>query len=155
MINEAIASAVEKITIPDTVKINLPTNFVYMICDFTKLEMVFTNLIMNAIQAMNNSGKVDIKMVERDNDIIIEISDTGHGIPQNIVTKIFEPLFTTKQTGTGLGLASCKKIIEQHNGTIDVTSTVGQGTTFTIKLPKQNRLYVKQEQTQQNKLVIS
>jgi signal transduction histidine kinase len=137
LVNDVISSALEKITIPDYVKINLPKNFVYLVCDFTKLEVVFTNLIMNSIQAMNNVGQVDITIFEQDKNVVIQIADNGCGIPQSIMSRIFEPLFTTKQTGTGLGLASCKKIIEQHKGIINVTSIEGKGTTFTIKIPKQ------------------
>jgi two-component system sensor histidine kinase HydH len=154
LINEAISSAVEKITVPDSVKINLPTNFVYLICDFTKLEVVFTNLIMNSIQAMNNSGQIDIRLFDLDKYVIMQISDTGGGIPQSVMPKIFDPLFTTKQEGTGLGLASCKKIIDQHDGTIDVSSVEGKGTTFTIKIPKQKQITTQTEQ-QKRTLVIS
>ncbi|MEW6043571.1 MAG: nickel-binding protein [Thermoproteota archaeon] len=151
LLNEIISSAIEKITLPDLIRINMPQNFVYLMCDAIKLEIVFTNLIMNSIQAMNNTGQIDIKIFDSDDFVTIQITDTGCGIPEGILPKIFEPLFTTKQTGTGLGLASCKKIIEQHNGTINVTSTEGVGTTFRLYLPKrqmasnvQNNLIVSQ-----------
>jgi two-component system sensor histidine kinase HydH len=143
LLNDIISSAIEKISKPDLVKINVPDNFVYLVCDSIKLEIVFTNLIMNAIQAMNNTGQVDIKILDSDKFVTIQIADTGCGIPENIMTKIFEPLFTTKQIGTGLGLASCKKIIEQHEGIISVSSVEGKGTTFTIKLPKRKLVTVK------------
>jgi two-component system sensor histidine kinase HydH len=68
------------------------------------------------------------------------------------MSKIFEPLFTTKQTGTGLGLASCKKIIEQHDGTIEISSTEGKGTIFTIKLPKKTIIPSKGKQLEKNTL---
>ena len=74
-----------------------------------------------------------ITLKENSNHIVIEIKDSGDGIPHEIIDNIFEPLFTTKQQGTGLGLASVKSIIESHNGTISVTS---QPTIFTITLPK-------------------
>lgn len=134
--NEIIASAIEKITLPDLIKITIPSNFVYVVCDFTKMEVTLTNLIMNAIQAMNNKGQISISLNEDQKAVTIKITDTGSGIPTAIMPRIFDPLFTTKQEGTGLGLASCKKIIEQHGGTIDVSSQVGKGTTFTISLPK-------------------
>ncbi|MDE1819204.1 MAG: HAMP domain-containing histidine kinase, partial [Thaumarchaeota archaeon] len=67
----------------------------------------------------------------------IEIEDTGPGIPQNLLTKIFDPLFTTRQIGTGLGLASCKNIVEKHGGHIDIKTKVDHGTTFIINIPKQ------------------
>ncbi len=153
LVNDIMASAIEKITVPDSVKITLPSNFVYLVCDFTKLEVVFTNLIINAIQAMNNVGQVDIKIVDLDKHVVIQIADTGCGIPQNIMSKIFEPLFTTKQTGTGLGLASCKKIIEQHDGAIEISSTEGKGTIFTIKLPKRNIVPSQEKQLERNTLV--
>lgn len=136
LVNEIIASAIEKISKPDLIKINMPANFVYLVCDSTKMEVAFTNLIMNAIQAMNNSGQVNIDLAEDPQSVTIQVRDRGAGIPSDILPKIFEPLFTTKQEGTGLGLASCKKIVEQHGGTIHVSSTMGQGTTFTIKIPK-------------------
>jgi two-component system sensor histidine kinase AtoS len=63
------------------------------------------------------------------------VSDTGNGIPQENLTKIFEPYFSTKETGTGLGLAIVQKIIDIHNGSIDVESTVGEGTKFTVRIP--------------------
>ncbi|MEO9308810.1 MAG: nickel-binding protein [Nitrososphaera sp.] len=136
LLNEIISSAIEKITLPDSVRINMPQNFVYLVCDPIKLEIVFTNLIVNAIQAMDNAGQIDIKIFDGNDFVTIQITDTGHGIAENVLPKVFEPLFTTKQTGTGLGLASCKKIIEQHNGTINVSSTEGVGTTFRLYLPK-------------------
>ncbi|MFY9300998.1 MAG: nickel-binding protein [Candidatus Nitrosotenuis sp.] len=136
LLNEILESALDKIVRPDTIKIVIPTNYVYVVCDFTKLEVVFTNLITNSIQAMSSVGQIEIKFLDDVNNTTIRISDTGCGIPQDDLPKIFEPLFTTKQTGTGLGLPSCKQIIEQHYGTIDVSSDVGRGTTFTISFPK-------------------
>jgi two-component system sensor histidine kinase HydH len=136
LVNEIIESAIKKITMPDLIKINMPANYVYVVCDFTRMEIVITNLLMNAIQAMNNAGQIDIILTENQKQVMIQIRDRGCGIPQEIMSNIFEPLFTTKQEGTGLGLASCKKIIEQHGGIIDVSSVVGKGTTFTMTLPK-------------------
>ena len=137
LLNDAINLALEKIVRPDDIQIILPTNFVYCVCDQAKLEIVLANLIMNAIQAINGKGQIRITIHDTPNDVLIQVSDTGSGIPENILPKIFEPLFTTKQIGTGLGLASCKKIIEQHGGLISVTSKEGYGTTFSIILPKQ------------------
>jgi two-component system sensor histidine kinase HydH len=82
---------------------------------------------------MNNKGEINVRLLDKDEYIIIEIEDSGSGIPEENLEKIFDPLFTTKQTGTGLGLVTCKNIIEQHGGTISVTSPP---TIFTIKLPK-------------------
>jgi two-component system sensor histidine kinase HydH len=119
--------------IPDGVNINLPLNKCTITCDVQRLEPVFSNLIINAIQSMNNKGEINVRLLDKDEYIIIEIEDSGSGIPEENLEKIFDPLFTTKQTGTGLGLVTCKNIIEQHGGTISVTSPP---TIFTIKLPK-------------------
>lgn len=137
LLNDIIGDTLEKIVIPDTVTITLPTNFVYAVCDGIKMEVVLTNLIINSIQAMNNSGQIGIILSDMPNDVMIQISDTGCGIPSGVLSKIFEPLFTTKQTGTGLGLASCKKIVEQHMGMITASSKEGKGTTISIILPKE------------------
>ena len=91
------------------------------------------NIIMNAVEANNERGEVSIRIQDINNEIIIEIEDSGSGVPQELMTKIFEPLFTTKQRGTGLGLASCKRIIEQHGGSIYVKT---KPSIFSIKLPK-------------------
>lgn len=144
LLNEIIASTLEKIVKPDAVKINIPKNFVYCICDSTKIEVVMTNLLVNAIQAMNNKGEIDIRLFDAKNDVMIQVTDTGCGIAEEYISKVFDPLFTTKQTGTGLGLASCKKIIAQHNGIIKVSSELNKGTTFTIILPK-NKIKVSQK----------
>lgn len=146
LLNDILASALDKITKPDTIKIKMPTNFVYAMCDFTKMEVVFTNLLMNAIQAINDFGQIEIELVDDGDATSIRISDTGCGISHDVLPKIFEPLFTTKQTGTGLGLPSCKQIVERHYGTIKASSKVGVGTTFTITLPKDHtELHTKTE----------
>jgi len=114
-----------------------------------QLLQVFLNLFVNARQAMVEAGgKLSVQgRGEQDGWVIIEISDTGCGIQSDMVGKIFEPFVSTKtqakqsdQKGTGLGLMVCKDIIEEHGGTIDVSSESGIGTTFTIRLPsRENR----------------
>lgn len=103
------------------------------------LRSVFNNLFINAIQAMESTGgHLGIK-ISPDGDMVrFEISDTGGGIPSENVSKIFEPYFSTKETGTGLGLAIVQKIVDIHNGSISVDSTVGSGTKFTLNLPRSN-----------------
>lgn len=117
----------------DPTKISLPKNDAKILCDLHMMEVVFVNLIMNSLQATKNNSDIKISLKELDDVVQIEVEDTGEGISEDVLPKIFEPLFTTKQKGTGLGLASCKKIIEQHNGTIFVKNNP---TTFTITLPK-------------------
>jgi signal transduction histidine kinase len=101
--------------------------------DKIKMESVLSNLILNSIQAIEGNGKITVSMEEKDSQHHITIVDSGKGIDSKIINDIFEPLFSTKMEGTGLGLASVKTIIEAHGGTISVTSPP---TIFTIILPK-------------------
>ncbi len=95
------------------------------------LRSVFNNLFINAVQAIGgDGGHLNVKLSPDDDMVRIEIADTGNGIPEENLSKIFEPYFSTKETGTGLGLAIVHKIIEIHNGTIEVDSKVGEGTKF-------------------------
>jgi len=132
-LKELVQSSIDKVNIPNNVKVTVSEKDVTVDCDTTKLDAVFTNIIINAIQAMYEGGKIEIKISEKNNLAIIQFIDSGDGISEENMSKIFEPLFTTKQKGTGLGLASCKNIIEQHQGEINVTNNP---TTFTIILPK-------------------
>jgi signal transduction histidine kinase len=132
-LSEIINEAAGRITKPENVKINLPQNDIKIICDAKRLEVVFINLITNAVQAVGDKGKITVKINSDMDKSYISIEDSGPGIPSDIMPKIFDPLFTTKQTGTGLGLPSCKNIIEQHNGAISVKNNP---TTFTVIIPK-------------------
>ena len=134
-----IKSAVDKITIPERIEIVLPTNDFKTFCDENKIEVVLVNLIINAIHAIKENGKIMIRVFEEENSQVIEVEDDGQGIPRAILPRIFEPLFTTKNSGTGLGLSSCKNIIESHKGTITVQSSEGVKTIFTIRLPKNSK----------------
>lgn len=101
------------------------------------LRSVFNNLFINAVQAMGtDGGNLSIKISPDDRFVKFEIADTGNGIPPENLSKIFEPYFSTKDTGTGLGLAIVHKIVDIHNGSIDVESEEGKGTRFTVRLPK-------------------
>ncbi|HEX8286538.1 MAG TPA: ATP-binding protein [Pyrinomonadaceae bacterium] len=101
------------------------------------LRSVFNNLFINAVQAMEkDGGNLNITISPDTDHVKIEISDTGCGITEEHRSKIFEPYFSTKETGTGLGLAIVKKIIDDHNGTIEVESASNVGTKFTVKLPR-------------------
>ena len=104
--------------------------------DEKQLERVFLNLTKNAVQAMPNGGTLTIATNETKDHFEIAFTDTGTGIPEDNMNKLFTPLFTTKAKGIGMGLAICKNIVEQHGGTIEAQSKAGQDTTFTIKLPK-------------------
>ena len=132
---EILQLSLQRIRVPSDIKITIPKNDVKIFSDSEKLEVVFVNLIGNAIQAMNK-GNIDIRFTEEDKFILIEVEDSGLGIPKELLPKIFDPLFTTREVGTGLGLVSCKNIIKKHNGTIEVDTVIGTGTTFKIRLPK-------------------
>ncbi|MCA1991402.1 MAG: PAS domain S-box protein [Coleofasciculus sp. S288] len=105
-------------------------------CYPDELNQVWTNLLHNAIQAMNNKGTLEISVTEKNHQIVVEITDSGCGISPEIQSKIFEPFFTTKPAGegSGLGLNIVRKIIDKHQGTIEVESVPGK-TTFTVSIP--------------------
>ncbi len=130
---ETVSLSVAKIKKSAELSINIVGENIESVYDADKLEVVLDNIIMNAVEANNERGEVSIRIIDGNNEIIIEVEDAGSGVPQELMTKIFEPLFTTKQRGTGLGLASCKRIIEQHGGSISVKT---KPSIFSIKLPK-------------------
>jgi len=114
------------------VTVNLPESNVKIKCDARKIEGVLSNLINNAVQALDGQGEIDVETESDSKFLTIMVKDSGPGIPDENLDKIFEPMFTTKTTGTGLGLVICKSIIEQHGGTISVSN---KPTAFTITLP--------------------
>jgi two-component system sensor histidine kinase HydH len=105
-------------------------------CDPDLLNVALANLLQNAIQASHPGGRVDIGAQASDTDVQISISDQGTGIVPEHLENIFNPFFTTKPDGVGLGLAIVSKIIDEHQGRISVESVKGSGTTFLIRLPK-------------------
>ncbi|MBK9096877.1 MAG: PAS domain-containing protein [bacterium] len=107
-----------------------------MTVDPELLKQSLINLLQNAIDAVYNNGIVEINYFKKENDLIIEVSDNGKGIPENIKTKIFDLYFTTKPEGTGLGLSIVQKIIAEHGGTIEVSSEVNKYTKFKITIPQ-------------------
>ncbi|UCD63482.1 MAG: PAS domain S-box protein [Candidatus Zixiibacteriota bacterium] len=106
-------------------------------CYPNQLNQVFMNLVVNACQAIDGKGTVTITTSEKDGNVIVEISDTGKGIPEEDLQKVFDPGFTTKGSGvgTGLGLSIVHQIVQEHQGEIEIDSKTGQGTTFRIILP--------------------
>jgi two-component system, NtrC family, sensor kinase len=115
---------------------NYQTQLPYVLCYPDELNQVWTNLIHNALQAMENKGILRIDVVQQNTRVLVSITDSGKGISPEIMPKIFEPFFTTKPAGegSGLGLDIVRKIIEKHQGKIDVESMPAQ-TTFTVSLP--------------------
>lgn len=130
---EILKLAMNKIPEKSDVVLDIQQNDMTLNCDKQKMAVVFSNIMLNSIQAMNNGGKITIRFYQTPKDTIIDFEDTGPGIPQNIIHKIFDPLFTTKQQGTGLGLATCKNIIQHHGGNITVSNNP---TKFTVTIPR-------------------
>ncbi|TJY41071.1 diguanylate cyclase [Cohnella pontilimi] len=108
---------------------------IYVMADRDKMVQVLLNLIRNAFEAMKEPGTVSVRLKRDAGMCRIEVEDTGCGISESGLQKIFNPFYTTKENGTGLGLSICKKIIQDHGGSLDVESVVGQGSLFRIKLP--------------------
>ncbi len=113
-----------------------------VICaDRNQLQQVLFNLMLNAVQAIENEGTLDVVVKKKEKSADIEINDSGEGIKSETLSLLFKPFFTTKHKGTGLGLAISKRIIEQHNGYIQITSEPGKGTKVKISLPlEQNKV---------------
>ena len=103
--------------------------------DPTQIKQIFLNVLMNAVESMPDGGKLDVDIKSVDETIRIYIIDTGKGIQQSVLQNIYDPFFTTKQSGTGVGLSVSLKIIEEHGGTIDAVSELGKGTTMLLTLP--------------------
>lgn len=137
-VDELVEKAIERIQIPAQVTLqkDLQLQDLTAEVDEDELRQVLVNLLENACQAMTSGGRLSVGTKAQESGILIEIGDTGCGIPQEFLNKIFTPFFTTKSRGTGLGLAVVKKIIEHHHGTIQVESKVGEGTLFRIQIPR-------------------
>ena len=119
--------------IPSTIQVNLPKNNFQVLGNFYKLVVVLSNIVENSIEAMKNDGVINIFAREGSDYVLIDIKDSGPGLPDETIKKAFSSLYTTKPDGNGLGLKISKTIIELHGGTISVRNNP---TTFSIKLPK-------------------
>jgi signal transduction histidine kinase len=136
-ISNLIDDMLLSVTLPENIRVSVQVGeaFPSLKVDPTMIKRVLTNLVTNAQQAMPDGGQLTIKLSKTGETVLISVQDTGIGIPDENLDKLFKPLFTTKSKGQGLGLAVCKRMIEALNGTIIVVSTVDVGSTFTIKLP--------------------
>jgi len=127
LIDETISST----TIPEDIRVlNLIQDDVTFFVDPSRIKRVFLNLIDNAVDAMPQGGTLTIENMKTQDLLEVTFTDTGSGIPEEIIEDIWKPLFTTKARGMGFGLAICKKIVEAHDGSISVNSSVGEGTSF-------------------------
>jgi len=131
-----IEAAMQLVKVPGNIKIkNLAGTTPSLQIDAAKTQRVFVNLIGNAVDAMPTGGELTITSVEDGRTLEVRLSDTGEGIPDEVMRNLWKPLKTTKPKGVGLGLAICKRIVEAHSGSIEVESILGKGTAFTIRLP--------------------
>ncbi len=125
-----------------TLEKNYDPSLPEVVVDSNLMEQVFMNIILNALDAMHGSGTLTVRTRRNNGWAEVEFSDTGTGMPEEILDKIFDPFFTTKDStegmGMGLGLAISYGVVKNHNGDISVSSKAGQGTTFSIRLPLDN-----------------
>ncbi len=135
-LTKLIASVFQTVRIPDKIFLKIDIEgFLTIPTDPTLMRRAITNLVNNAVQAMPEGGKLEVTAHKTDHEMVIEVSDTGKGIPEEIKPRLFTPLVTTKAKGQGLGLAVVKRLVEALGGSITFDSEVGKGTKFTVTLP--------------------
>jgi len=136
-INAVVEGALGEIDLPSNVHLRrqLEYGLAAVTADTAQMRQVVSNLVTNAIQAMPDGGGLTVITSQREDFVEVKVADTGVGIPQENLGKVFEPLFTTKAKGIGLGLAVVKAVVDRQGGSIDVQSRVGEGTVFTVRLP--------------------
>jgi signal transduction histidine kinase len=134
LLRNCISESLKQIVVPENVKINIEKSSLVTYGDLFQIGIACANILNNSIQSFEGkSGEISIGFSEDQNYVLIKISDSGPGISEEVLPIVFEPLVTTKQEGTGLGLVSCRNIVENHGGQIKVNNNP---TTFTIRLPK-------------------
>jgi len=132
----SIQDAITQLKFPEKITLTKKFSEVPTIeADPYQLRRVFQNIALNGAQAMPNGGELTVSTRKNGDFVEVAFTDTGIGIPEENMGKLFTPLFTTKAQGVGLGLAICKNLVEGHNGKIEVKSKVGEGSAFTVKLP--------------------
>lgn len=137
IMDESIAEALDRITLQHVnMKIRYANEACYVLANKEKLKIAFLNIIINAIEAVVSlTGEIDISIDSAKDYHVVTIKDNGCGIPEENISRLFEPYFTSKRNGMGLGLAATLNILQSHKSTIDVISALKQGTTFTITFP--------------------
>jgi signal transduction histidine kinase len=133
---EDVAAVVTEKTKKDHLDIKIDVEPTIMcLCDVNQMKQALLNLMLNAMEAIGANGSIRIEAELKDEKILLRISDSGPGIPEDIIGSIFDPYFTTKENGTGLGLSIVHRIVSMHNGSITASNS-GNGAAFTIILPK-------------------
>ncbi len=135
--NEMVAQALERLSVPDAVMVetHLTEPLPQVPVDADKMQQVLINLLNNAVQAMPDGGTLTVSTGQRNGHVLFEVQDTGMGIRAEDLGRIYEPLFTTKAKGIGLGLSLVKLLVEAHQGDVQVSSQEGEGSTFTVRVP--------------------
>ena len=138
ILEESLSVAIDRINLQKiTVEKELPPGPCFISADKSKLKIAFTNIIINAVEAMEaGKGVLKIVMKEQSDIYVVSIKDNGYGIPQESISKLFEPFFTMKKNGMGLGLAASQSIFQSHKATVQVKSEVNAGTNFILEFNK-------------------
>jgi signal transduction histidine kinase len=118
-------------------RLKRPAAEMWIMADERLLKQAVLNLILNAVQAMPNGGELILSVNEADDEAVIDVIDTGSGIEPEAISRIFDAYYSTKKSGTGLGLAMTRRIAEEHGGRVTVASEVGKGSNFALHLPKE------------------
>ncbi len=139
---EIVEGALLTVSIPRCVEVttDIKDDALFIRTDVAYMRRILTNLTTNAVQAMQEKGKLSIHAKNRDGDVLLTVTDTGVGIPDEAKAKMFTPLFTTKSKGQGLGLAVVRRLVESLGGSITFESEEGKGTKFTVELPQRKQV---------------
>jgi len=134
---ESVLDSVMTNIVSQRIKVHKKLNAELLIInvDNEQIKRVFSNVMINAVESMPENGKMTIVTEDDENNFVVKIKDTGKGIPDEDIIRIFDPFFSTKSSGVGLGLSICYGIVVSHGGIIGVESETNKGTTFTISLP--------------------
>jgi len=137
VIEEITNVAIDRINLKNiALQVDYPSELINIYCDFEKISIALLNILINAVEAIEHEhGKIIIKVKREKEVAVVEISDNGSGIEEDKIPRLFEPYYTSKRNGIGLGLASTLNIIQVHSGSIEVTSEIGKSTNFSITLP--------------------
>jgi signal transduction histidine kinase len=134
---KAITDALAMVSVPENIKVTVVANEqTKLTVDSTMIRRILVNLIQNGVQAMPSGGELTIKVTSKQNQITIDVQDTGDGIPKEVQDKLFTPLTTTKAKGQGFGLPVVKRMTEVMGGKITFESEAGKGTKFTLLFQK-------------------
>jgi signal transduction histidine kinase len=120
-----------------SISAHLTGDLLMISADRKQFQQVLWNILLNAVQAVEGEGSVNVRSMAENHSVVVQVSDTGKGISPEQLSRVFQPFYTTKHKGTGLGMTISKRIVEQHRGSISVSSEPGRGTTVTITLPRE------------------